>query len=109
PALAAVVDEAPDRLAEASPSLWARQLRLSPAGQPQDSDLPALLPGRAHSDRGQPLPFRAVCGTGPDFLQRDGPHRDVWSDHISSHWRAALLPHPGPPCLLLVHAGAAPC
>ena len=106
-ALAALVDAAAAGAAQKMARAGRGQVRVPPAGEPQD---PQLRPPRRAGDAaggGEPLALRAARGTGPLRLQRARAGRVVRPHAVPGHRRTALLPDAGAAQLLLVLAGAA--
>ena len=65
PAVAALVDAAPDRAAQAAPAVRPRRDRVPAAREPQGADVPAHARRRAHPRRREPLALRAVRRARP--------------------------------------------
>ena len=114
PALAARLDPAAHRAAQAAPGLRSRLARVPPPREPQGPRLHAQVPGRrAHRARrddpgaGQPLALRAVRRARPLRLRGPAAGRDVRRRRVSPRGRAAVLPDTRPARLLLVHDAAA--
>ena len=92
PVLAAELDEAADRDAQAAPRVRPRLARVRRLPEPQGARLPA--PRRARNDprRRQPVARRAAGRARPEGVRRAGPDRDERADRVPAHRRAAVLP-----------------
>ena len=95
PPVAAVVDEAADRPAQALPGLRPRPHGVPPPGEPQGAGLPPPLRGGDHPGGGQPLALRAVRGAGPLALPGQPAGGALRPDRVPADRRAALLADAG--------------
>ena len=103
-AFAALVDAPDARAAQTLARARRGQMRISPAGQPQNLELrPAPRTGN-HSGGGQSLALHPAGGTGFVGVQKPGARRAVWPDEISRHHGRAVFSHARPAQFLLVLA-----
>ena len=103
-AFAALVDAPAAGAAQTLARARRGQMRISPAGQPQDFELRAAPRTGNHPRRRQPLAFRAAGGTGFVGLQANDSHRAVRAHEISGHHRRALFADARPAQFFLVFA-----
>ncbi len=102
PALAAVVDEAAHRAAQAPPRVRARHDRVHPAREPPHPRLRPALRRRDDPRDRQSLALRPVCGAGPVGVRGPGAGGAVRPGRVPDHRPLALLPQPGPARVHLV-------
>ena len=93
PALAAVVDAAADRPAQAPPGLRPRDDRVPRARQPQGARVPPPARGRADPRRGQPLALRAVRRARPARSTRAASRSSCSAGRLPADRRRAVPHH----------------
>ena len=104
--LAAQLDEADGRDAQAASRLRPRLARVRRLSQPQGARLPAPRRSRNHPHRRQPRALGAAGRARSEGVRRPAPGGDGRPHRVSADRRAALLPHPRPIRVVLVHAAA---
>jgi hypothetical protein len=91
PELAAVVDEAADRAAQAVPGVRPRHHRVPVSRQPQGAGVPALLRGRDRPGRREPVALRAVRAARPVAVPGPRARRAVRPDGVPADRRRPVL------------------
>ena len=90
PALAVVVDQAPDRRRQEEQGPGHGRHRVPDAREPQDPGLHADARGGPGAGRRQPVAIPSIRRAGPGCLRRQGPVRDLQQRPLSDHRQAAV-------------------